>query len=218
MKPNIFICGPSGSGKSSSLRNLDPKKTAILNIEQKALPFKGAGKFKKNVSIDNIPDFKNALKKAIKSDEIDVIVIESFTSLTEAIYREGAKAYDGFDLWKYYNEEIDSILHMSKNTEKYIAFLGIDQVIETDTGVDERYVQVQGNRWKKSVEKEFVIVVYTTVRISEDGKTEHLFITNKCAGHTNISAKSPMEMFPEYMDNDIHKMIMMIEEYYNDEE
>ena len=39
MKPNIFICGPSGTGKSTSMRNLPPERTVILNTEQKALPF-----------------------------------------------------------------------------------------------------------------------------------------------------------------------------------
>ena len=39
------IVGNSGSGKSTSIRNLDPKSTFIINIAKKALPFKG---FKKN--------------------------------------------------------------------------------------------------------------------------------------------------------------------------
>lgn len=39
------IVGESGSGKSTSLRTLDPKKTFIINVANKALPFKG---FKKN--------------------------------------------------------------------------------------------------------------------------------------------------------------------------
>lgn len=37
----IAIAGQSGSGKSSSLRNLDPKETFIINVASKPLPFKG---------------------------------------------------------------------------------------------------------------------------------------------------------------------------------
>jgi len=217
MKPNIFVVGPSGSGKSTSIRNLDPKTTAIINIEQKALPFKGAKKFEMNVACETIKQVRDALKKAITSDKVEVIVIESFTALTEAIYREASETYSGFDLWKEYNEDIDAVLHMSKNTEKYIIFLGIDQVIESDTGVDERYVQVQGNRWKKSVEKEFVIVAYTDVHTNDDGETQYRFVTNKTKGFTNVSAKSPMDMLPTIMKNDLNQMILMIEDYYNEE-
>ena len=41
----IGIVGNSGSGKSTSLRNLDPESTFIINVAGKPLPIKG---FKKN--------------------------------------------------------------------------------------------------------------------------------------------------------------------------
>jgi ABC-type phosphate/phosphonate transport system ATPase subunit len=37
----IAIVGSSGSGKSTSIRTLDPKETFIINIASKPLPFKG---------------------------------------------------------------------------------------------------------------------------------------------------------------------------------
>ena len=45
MKPNVIVVGKSGSGKSTSLRNLNPKTTAVINTERKQLPFKGANDF-----------------------------------------------------------------------------------------------------------------------------------------------------------------------------
>lgn len=41
----IAVVGDSGSGKSTSLRNLDPKSTFIINVAGKPLPIKG---WKKN--------------------------------------------------------------------------------------------------------------------------------------------------------------------------
>lgn len=37
----IGIVGQSGSGKSTAVKNLDPKSTVIINITGKPLPFKG---------------------------------------------------------------------------------------------------------------------------------------------------------------------------------
>ena len=37
----IAIVGASGTGKSSSLRNLDAGETFVINVASKPLPFKG---------------------------------------------------------------------------------------------------------------------------------------------------------------------------------
>ena len=113
MKPNIIIVGPSGAGKSSSLRNLNPESVAVLNTERKQLPFRNADEFK-NVPISSIAELKNALTLAIESPKIDTIVIESFTSMIEIIFREADTRYKGFDVCSYYNKEIDNFLNMSK--------------------------------------------------------------------------------------------------------
>ena len=38
----IILLGKSGTGKSSSIKGLDPKSTVILNVLGKKLPFKGS--------------------------------------------------------------------------------------------------------------------------------------------------------------------------------
>jgi len=212
MKPNIFICGPSGTGKSTSMRNLPPERTVILNTEQKALPFRKGVEFKLNVPINSLQLFKTALTKAIENPNVDIIVIESFTSLIETIYMKAKSLYDGFDVWDYYKNEIKKIMEMSKNTDKYIIFIGIDQFVEGDSGVEERFIAVDGS-WKKKVEKEFVIVVYSEAKEIND-KQEYRFITNKQPGYNRISAKSPMEMLPPIMDNDIMGILNEVDKYY----
>lgn len=212
MKPNIFICGPSGTGKSTSMRNLPPERTVILNTEQKALPFRKGVEFKLNVPINSLQLFKTALTKAIENPNVDIIVIESFTSLIETIYMKAKTLYDGFDVWDYYKNEIKKIMEMSKNTDKYIIFIGIDQFVEGDSGVEERFIAVDGS-WKKKVEKEFVIVVYSEAKEIND-KQEYRFITNKQPGYNKISAKSPMEMLPPIMDNDIMGILNEVDKYY----
>lgn len=210
MKPSMFICGPSGTGKSSSLRNLNPKTTAILNTEQKALPFKGASKFGLNVMVDKLATFHKAMKAALDNDEVEVIIVESFTSLHEMIYREGKKMYDGFDLWGYYKDEIARCLHEYKNANKWIVWTGIDKVLEGVDGVDERFISVDG-AWQKKVAKEFVIVFYST--IIDD---EYVFVTNKKdnPAFAKTVCKSPMDMYPATIPNDVAEAIKIAEEYY----
>lgn len=217
MKPNILIVGPSGSGKSSSLRNLDPSSTAVLNSEQKALPFKGGAKFTMNRAVPNMDTYWELFRKMMKGKKTKVIVNESLTSLFEHQMRESEKFFTGFDLWGNYAKEIEKILHESKNTDKYIVSIGIDGIIEGSSGIEERYFAVQG-KWKKLVEKEFVIVLYTDCIVNENGDPEYKFITNKQKGYEKCSAKSPMGMFPPIMDNDLSKVIELIEEFYADED
>ena len=210
MKPNIIIVGPSGSGKSTSLSSLNPKTTAVLNTERKQLTFKNAKEFM-NVPIKSVSEFHSALDKAMESDKIKTIVIESFTSLIEIIFREADIRYKGFDVWSYYNKEIDKILDKSKNSDKYVIFTAIDGVYDGDNGVEERYVAVDGNRWKKRVEKEFVLALFTDVRATDDGVT-YRFRTNTTG---RDSAKSPMGMFEDlHIDNCLKEVISKCEEYY----
>ena len=230
MKPNILILGPSGTGKSSSLRNCDPESTAILNSEQKALPFKGGAMFKMNRPVSGmhlegkkdeeklVPSMNpywELFHKMMKGAKSKIIVNESLTSLFEQQMRASARFFTGFDLWGNYAQEIGKILHHSKNTEKYIVMIGIDEVLEGSAGVEERFFSVQGS-WKKKVEKEFVIVLYTTCIINEAGDPEYKFITNKQKGYENVSAKSPMGMLPPIMDNDIAEVIRLSELYYGE--
>ena len=210
MKPNIIIVGPSGSGKSTSLSSLNPKTTAVLNTERKQLPFKNAKEFM-NVPIKSVSEFHSALDKAMESDKIKTIVIESFTSLIEIIFREADIRYKGFDVWSYYNKEIDKILDKSKNSDKYVIFTAIDGVYDGDNGVEERYVAVDGNRWKKRVEKEFVIALFTDVHKGDEG-VKYRFRTNTTG---RDSAKSPMGMFEDlHIPNNLGKVISACDEYY----
>ena len=210
MKPNIIIVGPSGSGKSTSLASLSSETTAILNTERKQLPFKNAKEFM-NVPIKSVSEFHSALDKAMESDKIKVIVIESFTSLIEIIFREADIRYKGFDVWSYYNKEIDKILDKSKNSDKYVVFTAIDGVYDGDNGVEERYVAVDGNRWKKRVEKEFVVCLFTDTRKTDDG-VSYRFRTNTTG---RDSAKSPMGMFKDlHIDNCLKGVVEHCEEYY----
>lgn len=212
MKPNIFIVGPSGTGKSSCLRNMDPNTTVILNTERKALPFKGGSKFVANVPIDSVDEWIKNFEIAIKLPEVKVIFTDSFTSLSEMIMAKAEKLYGGYDVFKYFSQEIYNILNMSKNLSKYIVFSGTDMTVEGANGVEERCISILGS-WKKKVEKEFVIVLFSEVAEAGD-KVEYQFMTNRRNG---IPAKSPQGMLPMHVPNDLNMIIESIEVFLNDD-
>tara|TARA_R100000322_G_scaffold31557_1_gene20197 strand:- start:4753 stop:5382 length:630 start_codon:yes stop_codon:yes gene_type:complete len=194
------------------MRNLDPKSTAVINTERKQLPFKNANDFM-NVPVKSVSEFHSALDKAMESDKIKTIVIESFTSLIEIIYREAEIRYKGFDIWGYYNKEIGRILDKSKNSDKYVIFTAIDGVYDGDNGVEERFVAIDGNRWKKRVEKEFVICLFTDTKATDEG-VQYRFRTNTTG---RDSAKSPMGMFLDlHIDNDLKQVINACRTYYSE--
>lgn len=98
----IGIVGASGTGKSSSLRNLDPNKTFIINVQGKQLPFKGSA-VKYNAEAKNIAaiDSWNIVSKYLQgiSDsrpEIDTIVIDDalFIMTTEFFKRATEKGWN----------------------------------------------------------------------------------------------------------------------------
>lgn len=219
MKPNTLILGPSGTGKSSSIRNLPKDTTIIFNTERKTLPFREGKDFKLNFAIHNYPQFEKAFDKALKSDKITHIVVESLTSLIEMIDEHAERITGGgFDKWALYNTTLSEVFKKSKSSlDKYVFMISIDQVIETSEGIAERYAVVQGNRWKKSIEKEFVNVLYSTVE-EKDGDFKYVFLTNKNSKYSNVSAKTPLDLAPEYIPNDLNYFQERCEKYFETDE
>jgi len=213
-KPNIFVCGASGTGKSSSLRNLNPERTIILNVEQKQLPFKGAGKFKRQAMIATLEQFEKFFKDNLNKEDIDVIIIESFTSLCELIMAKSRKINTGYDIFNWYNDKVWEIIQKSKTSDNYVVFLGLNQSEQSENGETWNYIKVEGQKLKGTIEKEFVMNLFTVMRADDKGEIQHYFVTN---GDTTRSAKSPMDMLPKVMSNDLAEVIKLSEEYYKGE-
>ncbi len=211
MKPNIFVVGPSGSGKSSSLRNLDPERTIIINTEAKQLPFKGAARFKKSVVIRTYPEYQAMINRAMSSDS-DVVIIDSFTSLQEQVLMFCKSKYKGFDVWNEYANILYGILQQTKASEKYVVFMGLGEALQDEHGVTKWSVKVDGKAMKGAVEKEFTICLWTHVDMQKPPAERYQFRTNTDGQNT---AKSPFEMFDsELIPNDLQAVITACDEYY----
>lgn len=207
-KPNIFVCGPSGAGKSTSIRNLNPDTTIIINTERKALPFKGAGGFSKQVQPVNLAQFQLAFGRALASDAT-TIVIDSFTSLAEFVYLDVIR-YEQEDTraaWGRYRDTLHDILVQAKQPDKSVIFIGVDSTIQDDNMRLIKTVDVQGSL-KGKVEKEFELVLWA----QPQGDGVYRFLTNSDG---RCTAKSPMDLFnTPLIDNDLNAVLTAINHYY----
>ena len=214
-KPIISIVGSSGTGKSTSLRNLPPDKTHIIDLERKGLPFPNAGAF--NVkSCSNVKDFDAALNAALDDSKCEVIVIESFTKYVEVLFTLAQASFKGFDVWSYYARVIRATLDKVKNDRAIVIFTAIDEIVQiAQTNGDSynvRRIKVKGKEHEGCIEKEFLMVLFTEVKRGKDGNVEYVFQTNS-DGIT--SAKTPMGMFEDlYIPNDINAVINTAKKYY----
>lgn len=214
--PNIIVVGRSGWGKSTSIRNLDPTKTAIINTERKVLPFPHAAKFLNNVEITTNQQFAGTWAKFNSDPQIEIIVIDSFSSYQEQVLELCRSLYKNFDIWSSHNKMIRENLNLTKNTTKFVVWTGLDEIINLENPGGSmqslRAIKVDGKELSGKIEKEFVICLFMDARLKE-GKMKYSFMTNT-DGIT--SAKSPMGMFPDqFIDNDLNMVINRCKEFYS---
>lgn len=219
MFPPILIIGESGSGKSSSLRNLPTPSTAILNIEKKPLPFKNAATFTHHKLINTVPEFESAFTAAVKNPEINIIALESLHKYLEKLMDFAKTLHKGYDIYNFYNDRVGKMLETIKDvstTKQIIAFAMPERVefIQPNGAITtSRRAFVHGKQWEGKIEKEFTVVLFT--QVSQPDKTkpaDYSFITNNDGTH---SAKSPPEMFSGLLiPNDLAKVSAASLSYY----
>jgi len=192
---SVAIVGSSGRGKTYSLRNLDPKSTGFINIEGKPLPFKNEFKYYyKPKSWDEA--YKKLIELA-KKDEIKVVVLDSFSKYVDSLLSTARKIKRNYDIWNYYNEKIGELLYIVSRYPKDLFITAHTEMIETEQGVMEERIAVKGKEWKGLIEKEFTIVNYADIKITDDSKRDYFFRLNSDGV---ISAKTPPALFEEKED------------------
>lgn len=109
-----LILGNSGSGKSTSLRELPPEKTLLIQCIKKPLPFRAKGwKQKLNWKAEgNIVQTSDPvlIEKCMRSSTQEIVVIDDYQSVmvSELMNRSSEKGYDKFtdigkNAWNIFN-------------------------------------------------------------------------------------------------------------------
>ena len=182
----LALVGMSGKGKTMALRNMDPETTGFINLEGKPLPF--PNKFKHYSIPRNWQESYQKLIEFAKNDEIDVVVLDSFSAYVDSLLKTARETKRGFDIWNMYNEEIGKLMYVIKNYPKHLIVTAHYAWVETESGAVEKRIAVKGNEWNKAgVEKDFTIVHFADMKLV-DGKREY-FIELNSDGRS--SAKTP---------------------------
>lgn len=211
MSYSCLILGESGSGKTCSLRNLDPKKTLLIQPIRKPLPFpsKGWKEIKEKGDGNNIVVTDDPLKimKCMKNAPFDVIVIDDFQYILANMFmqRRNEKSFEkftelagvGFDLVKLSSELAP---------DKRVYILGHT---ETDD-----YGKTRIKTLGKMLNEKLVLEgLFTTVLRTFIEGDNYYFSTQNSGSDT---VKSPMGLFADRLiENDLSAVDAAICSYYD---
>lgn len=207
----IVILGESGTGKSTSIRNLNPDETFIINVLNKPLPFRG---YKKNYNEEKLnylesDDYRQINQYLIaineRKENIKTIIIDDFSFLmnNEFMKRCREKSFDKFieigsnmfnimETCKKFRQDLFCFImcHTEKDHAGIIKPKTVGKMTADYVGISER-----------------VSVVLHSQIIDRQYK----FLTQ----HDGTSvAKSPMGMFDDLLiDNDLNYVIESMKNY-----
>jgi hypothetical protein len=197
----VLILGESGSGKSTSLRNFNPEDVGVFNVAGKPLPFREGRNFKivNNATYQKIAQaFGKPTKKVYVIDDSQYLMaFEFFDHARETGYQKFVNLGLNFQsLIRMCQENLpeDTIVYFLQHTETTAD--GKTKCKTIGKMLDE----------KLTVEGLFSIVLLCDVL-----DKRHVFITQSDGTTT---AKSPMGMFPETIDNDLEYVDETIRDYY----
>lgn len=224
----VAIVGNSGTGKSTSLRNLNPEETFIISTTGKPLPFKGfkskyttlkqdpntkewSGNYYVTSNVDKIGTVLKLINN--KLTNIKTVVLDDMQYLMsfEAMDRAKEKSYDKF---VEIAQHMYSVFKEAMNMRSDLIFV---VCTHSENAGDEMNPKLKMKTVGKMLDNVIVLeglftyVLYTTLSKNEDGVLQYQFMTNTDGTNT---AKSPFGCFEDlYIDNDLKYVIEKIREY-----
>lgn len=230
MAKATLIIGASGSGKSTSISELDPSSTFIISVQNKPLPFPGSGKNYKRVDLSKGPPKEGNLvvtnnpqviKKVIEyidaeRPDIKTLVLDDwqYVAATEFMQKAEQKGYDKFtsigkNIWmladlpnNLQRDDLD-LFYLTHSESSYDEATGAQKLKAKTVGkLVDNVLTLEGM---------FTTVLYTNVEKTKEG-LRYSFITQNDGSST---AKSPMGMFKELeIPNNLNIVKKAIHEYY----
>jgi len=227
MAQSVLVIADSGSGKSTSIRDLDPKETFIINIANKPLPFKGWKKNYSMISKDNQKGNMTPVSSAAgiikammhvndKMPHIKNLVIDDWQYMSSFEYFDRADE-KGYDKFTSIAKNLAQVAKLPKDMREdlYIFFLTHSEESTDVNGHRKVKAKTVGKMIDNALTLEglFSIVLFGKVVKGEDDKLSYVFET---ANNGENTCKSPDGMFDDTrIDNSLKVVKDAIIEYEN---
>lgn len=221
----MLIIGESGMGKSTSLRNLNPKETFIISTTSKPLPWKG---WKKQYTDFNLKTLEgnriqmyNSAKLAgllkfisAKMPHIKNIVCDDlqYAMGFEFMDRRNEKGYDKFNS---IGGDFTDLLRTADNLRDDLHLIFTAHSENTGDAMNPHWtLKTIGKMVNEKITPEglFTYVFYALAEEGDNGM-EYKFLTNTDGEHV---AKTPLGMFESpKIPNDVAEILKVIDAYNN---
>ena len=215
MSKLIAVMGESGAGKTTSMRNLDPKTTMYIDCDKKGLSWKGwreqYNKENKNYIVSGDSDYVLKVVQQVSNSpefqHIKVIIIDTLNGLMVADEMRRMKE-KGYDKWQDMAASVYNLVDkaLTFRDDLTIIFTAHTQTDREDSGYMFTHIKTSGRKLDKIVlESKFPVVLLAKVM---DGA--YKFETKA----DSSTAKVPMGAIEDqYIDNDITKVIDALKDY-----
>jgi len=225
MAQSILVIAESGSGKSTSIENLNPKETFVINIANKPLPFKGwKSKYvtlsketpEGNLSNTGTPQgIIKALEHVNASrPEIKNIVIDDWQYMSSFEYFDRATE-KGYDKFTQIASGLAAVAKKPKDLRDDLMVFFLTHAEESIDMDGKRRVKAKtiGKMIDTALTLEglFSIVLFGKVKKDKDGNIRYVFETQNNGENT---CKSPRGMFESFeIINDLEYVRKAIIDY-----
>lgn len=224
MANKILIVGDSGKGKSTSMRNLSPESTFIVNVENKELPWRGFKKSYKSlskenpegnmISTDNTETILKVMDK-VNNDmpHIKVLVIDDAQYIMANEYMRKAMV-KGYEKYSEIGRNFFLLIDRPKSLrdDLTVIFMMHSEVIDDGMGNKTQKAKTIGRMIDSAItlEGKFTVVLYADVEKGKDGN-KYYFNTQNNGANT---CKSPIGMFKDdKIPNDLAMVIEAMNQY-----
>jgi hypothetical protein len=221
----VIVLGASGTGKSTSIKSLNPKETIILNVLGKDLPFRGsrASYNKENKNLFNVNKWDTIINymQSISNNapSIKNIIIDDGIYCMRTEFFDRSKE-NGFNKYNELADHFRRIIAVGNALRGDITvFLMLHtEPIETDGSVIGYKASTVGKLLDKMYNplESVSITLFSQPQYDDKGKPKFGFYTHPMkVNGIEIPAKTPDGMFEEdFIPNDLQLVINKMNEFY----
>ena len=215
MATGILVIAESGAGKSTSIENLNPAETFIINVANKPLPFKGwrtkYALWSKENPGGNMydkasPEHIEACLKYVseKRPEIKTIIIDDFQYMSSFEFFDKVDE-KGYEKFTKIGAHLARIARMPKDLRDDLQIFILTHAEEsTDVDGKRKFKAKTIGKMvdeKLTLEGLFSIVLFGKIKKDKDGNIRYIFETQNNGENT---CKSPRGMFDTFeIPNDL---------------